>query len=595
MTAGGLVGRAALVGLAQGALLYGAAVSLLTVLLNRVVGVGVRDALALLAACGLLYGLWSALAFAGVAALAALGGALRRRRLDEASLRHAVRTAAFLFHLVFGVAVADYGLTYDQLPFGEGRLAMLLWLGLRAAAVAALAAAAAWLLLRVLSALGTLRRRWGAAAALLVLWAALHVTVAVWPRAAAEPPELASVPVPKGPAPGPVVLVGLDGADWEALEPLLAAGEMPHLAGFLERAAWGPLLTLPDANSAVLWASIYTGYPPEVHRILDFYTLRFPGMAKGVYPYHRTFLKELARQLQGLGLAIIDPIQRDDLAVPLLWEIAATAGRSVGVVDGYYYSFPAPPLSGGQDFFLAAGSERFARAAGGGAAAAALPEAGLYARPPELLAEVAPALTGGELEWQTEALLTLIEDRGQPDLVNLYAHQPDAVFHGAWRFEEPGLYLGVDREEAARRDDVADVHRGIDRFLGRLLPRLDPGTTVVLASDHGQSPTPVHAKDTQHRHGPPGILALAGPGVRPGRMEGAEIHDVAPTLLHLLGLPVADDFAGAVLAEALADPGVPARVPSYRGLPVARAEAAPPDPRLRAEELERLKALGYIQ
>jgi hypothetical protein len=119
------VGRAALVGLAQGALGYGAAVSFLTVLLNRVVGVGGRDALALLATCGLLYGLWSAIAFAGVAVVESM----IRKPADERSLSRAVWAAAFLFHLVFGVAVVDYGLTYDQLPFGGGRGAMLLWLG----------------------------------------------------------------------------------------------------------------------------------------------------------------------------------------------------------------------------------------------------------------------------------------------------------------------------------------------------------------------------------------------------------------------------------------------------------------------------------
>jgi hypothetical protein len=370
---------------------------------------------------------------------------------------------------------------------------------------------------------------------------------------------------------------------------------MPHLAAFLERAAWGPLETLPDANSAVIWASIYTGYPPAVHGILDFYTLHFPASDAGVYPFHRTFLKELARQLQSAGLADVRPIDRGDLPVPLLWEIAAAAGRSVGVVDGYYYSFPAPPLPGEAGYFLASGSERFARAAGGGAAAAVHPEAPRYARPPELLAEVASALSGGELEWQADALVGLLEGRGQPDLVSLYAHQPDAAFHNAWRWEEPGLYFGVDREEAARRDDVVAVHRQIDRFLGRLLPRLRPETVVVLASDHGQSPTPFHAKDTQHRHGPPGILALAGPGVRPGRLEGAGIYDLAPTVLHLLGLPVADDFPGRVRAGALERPGDVARVPSYRGLRTAAAEEAPPDPRRQEEELERLRSLGYIQ
>ncbi|GAB4168974.1 MAG: alkaline phosphatase family protein [Thalassobaculales bacterium] len=48
------------------------------------------------------------------------------------------------------------------------------------------------------------------------------------------------------------------------------------------------------------------------------------------------------------------------------------------------------------------------------------------------------------------------------------------------------------------------------------------------------------------------LLALAGPGIRPGRIDGpAGIVDVAPTVLHLLELP-ASGMDGRVLAEALA-------------------------------------------
>ena len=36
--------------------------------------------------------------------------------------------------------------------------------------------------------------------------------------------------------------------------------------------AWGPLASFPDSNSAVIWASIYSGRRPAVHEVQDFYT-----------------------------------------------------------------------------------------------------------------------------------------------------------------------------------------------------------------------------------------------------------------------------------------------------------------------------------
>ena len=121
---------------------------------------------------------------------------------------------------------------------------------------------------------------------------------------------------------------------------------------------------------------------------------------------------------------------------------------------------------------------------------------------------------------------------------------------------------------------------------------------LVLVSDHGHSPALFHSMDTQHRHGPPGIVLLHGGAVRPGRLARAQVLDVMPTVLALLGLPVPDDADGRVLEEAL-QPAVLAahplrHVPSWSGVPPP-APAIAIDPARRAEELDKLRALGYIR
>ncbi|HNX99042.1 MAG TPA: alkaline phosphatase family protein, partial [Candidatus Aminicenantes bacterium] len=64
------------------------------------------------------------------------------------------------------------------------------------------------------------------------------------------------------PAPGTrpvVVLVGLDGADWSLIDPLIDQGKLPLFKELKEKGAWGTLRTATPAKSPVIWTSIATG------------------------------------------------------------------------------------------------------------------------------------------------------------------------------------------------------------------------------------------------------------------------------------------------------------------------------------------------
>jgi hypothetical protein len=604
--------RAVAAGAVHGALLYGSGVSLLHVLHDRVASVW--NAAVLFAWSSLLYGLLSAAVFAGAAvAVAALGRVLGGRSAGPprtAGWRAPLElvAGAFTFNLAFWFLAANYGLTYDELPFGDpaGPVAMLAWLALRTLAVAAAALLAAWVFARLWRRLVPRGGGRLLAAGLYLGLLAVHLALAGLygpARAAAAAPAALPDPASLRP-PHQVALVAADGADWRVIRPLVEAGELPNLARLLAEGAHGPLASLPDSNSAVLWASIYSGLEPADHGVLDFYTVRLAGMTAGVYPVHRTAFKELAGYLEGVGLAERVTVDRGALPAPLLWEVAAAMGRSVGVVDGYYFSYPAPSLPGDESYFLAYGADRFyQRVSRGRRPPSTAPGAEDYARPPALLDELGGILAGWEFDWQSAALLRLLDSRPQPDLVSFYSHQPDAVQHWQWRAYEPERYFRVDPAEiAAHGDDIPAFHRDLDRFLGELRERLEPGTVVILASDHGHSPTLLHAMDSQHRHGPPGILVMAGGPVRRGvALEGAQLYDLFPTILHLLGLPVPETAEGRVLEEALDGSfrAPVARVASYDALlplflPAGKRDGES-EARRREEELEKLKALGYVR
>jgi hypothetical protein len=94
-----------------------------------------------------------------------------------------------------------------------------------------------------------------------------------------------------------------------------------------------------------------------------------------------------------------------------------------------------------------------------------------------------------------------------------------------------------------------------------------------------------------------GIFFAAGPDIdREAKLDGIHIHDMAPTMLYALGLPVAEDFAGRPWTELFQESFRTAhplrQIKSWGGREVAGgASRSASDEKL----LDDLRSLGYIQ
>ncbi len=146
---------------------------------------------------------------------------------------------------------------------------------------------------------------------------------------------------------------------------------------------------------------------------------------------------------------------------------------------------------------------------------------------------------------------------------------------------------------------VQRVYRREELYNGDYVS-LAPDLVVHLADDHTGvrtmghsalvSDAPTIRRNGQHRDN--GILFAVGPGIRSGQRLEGHLADIAPTVLHLLGLPVPTDMDGHVLTEMLEQPeGVAYTEPADF--------AAPDDLALSEEERQqvedRLKGLGYLE
>jgi predicted AlkP superfamily phosphohydrolase/phosphomutase len=97
-------------------------------------------------------------------------------------------------------------------------------------------------------------------------------------------------------------------------------------------------------------------------------------------------------------------------------------------------------------------------------------------------------------------------------------------------------------------------------------------------------------------HRPDGVLILSGAGVKIGaELEGANIMDLTPTILHALGIDVPQDLDGRVLSEAFEALSPLARPVTYSQANVYKDSDSQPD--LSDEEMEevqeKLRGWGY--
>ena len=106
----------------------------------------------------------------------------------------------------------------------------------------------------------------------------------------------------------------------------------------------------------------------------------------------------------------------------------------------------------------------------------------------------------------------------------------------------------------------------------------------------GEEVVEVQAFPQLGTHRAEGVVAVAGDGFVAGQSADAHIIDIAPTLLHLLDVPVPDDMDGRVHADLLTRE----TAVRYQAAESFSADAAHLSNAEQQELEERLKALGYL-
>jgi predicted AlkP superfamily phosphohydrolase/phosphomutase len=271
------------------------------------------------------------------------------------------------------------------------------------------------------------------------------------------------------------LLLGLDGATFDVLDPYVDRGIMPFLGSLLARGARARLDSIVPALTPPAWTSLMTGKRPGRHGVFDFFQKEEPG---GI---HFRFASS------------------QDVQSPTIWSLAGDAGRRVTSVN-FPLMFPAPPVNG---CVVPGGMMPWRQLRLGCHPPGlfdrlkALP--GFNARemldmqlevkavegcPDDEYAEYVELHITREQRWFDVARHLMREEPAE--LVGVLFDGVDKLQHLCWRFIDPACRPARPSGwEAAMIERCERYFRTLDGILADLVELAGPDATVVVASDHG--------------------------------------------------------------------------------------------------------------
>ena len=409
--------------------------------------------------------------------------------------------------------------------------------------------------------------------------------------------------------PPKVVIIGLDGAGWNLINPLLEEGSLPNMKRLMETGSHGFLKTANPVKSSVVWTSIATGKTMIKHGVLDW-----------------SYVNQNNIEV---------PYRQSERRAKAFWNILGDMGWRVGIIN-WFITYPPEPVNGYMvsEEFRHLGRRDFSQTA------VTYPERLLkklafiqlkdrdfetvleeehlplfqkHSSAEQGKAMLAPFYKDFVFQDKTIEKASLFLFKRDPvDVFATYLRLIDVVSHFACAYiDESLLAKGTEEEEQGKISEstlalidkdfsrvMKPIYGYCDKVLGEFLDLVDSRTTLIVVSDHAFG---------FHRGGyghvklpeiPHGIILIKGPHIKKSYViRDASIFDITPTLLYVFGMPVAEDMDGKVLTEVFDKKWLKKRpvraIPSYED--EGRLQQLKRNQKLDEKQLEEFRALGYIE
>lgn len=259
-----------------------------------------------------------------------------------------------------------------------------------------------------------------------------------------------------------VVVIGLDGATFDLIEPWVEQGKLSTFKKLMEGGTWGRLKTTVPPLTPCAWSSFMTGKNPGKHGQFSFYKLNENyglDISWGEYRTEDTIWEILSRE--GKRCCVI--------GVPLTYPTYE--------INGYMVSgFTAPSLHSNFTYPSELKRELLKE----------IPEFRIsedsrYTDRREDKRRFARDIA--ELAEIHEKAACYLMEKEDWDFFMITFMATDHIQHWYWKYMDKS-HPGYEQDDKFR-DKILEVYMQIDGVLSRLIPRLTSDTTLVLMSDHG--------------------------------------------------------------------------------------------------------------
>lgn len=278
------------------------------------------------------------------------------------------------------------------------------------------------------------------------------------------------------------VLIGLDGATFSILDPLMAEGYMPFLKNFLTRAFRANLLSTPNPLTPPAWVSMITGRSPGNHGVFDF-----------------------IRAEDRNGTIYFTLYNATDIRCETIWSMASRQGRKV-IHLNFPMMAPPQPLNGcvipsmvqwrhirkniyPKDLYDTIASipdfqpDQWALTYC--EANKAMRHRALFPNEEEAKEWVLKNL---HRDKQWFVILKYLMENGPADLTAIVFDGVDKLQHPYWRLLDPNTPEKLLDWELRLRDLVREYFRQLDSYIRDIVELAGDEAHILMASDHGFGP-----------------------------------------------------------------------------------------------------------
>lgn len=261
-----------------------------------------------------------------------------------------------------------------------------------------------------------------------------------------------------------VLLIGLDGATFDVINPLIKEGKLKNIANLIKNGSHCILNSTIPAVSPVAWTSMISGVNPGKHNIYDF-------VSKTIGEYNFSLSKGGKR------------------GVKTIWSLLSERGYNVGSYN-VTMSYPPEKVNG----FVISGIDSPSIESE-------------FAYPPEIIKEIKEVVGDYHIvnpypisfkDMNVKGIFQLIEERKNISLHLIKKYSPDFLMtafieldgsqHFYWKYFNTTHPQYNEKEARKYKNIISNAYEKVDEAIGEIIDAFGKDGVIAIASDHGFGP-----------------------------------------------------------------------------------------------------------